>query len=60
MLATVHIVWGGLLWIAASAPLERRLFIDVSIVANLARRGDACATDRREGEKASHVGREWQ
>ena len=36
MLAAVYIVWGVFLWIAARAPLEHRLFIDFTIVANLA------------------------
>ena len=36
MLAAVYVVWGVFLWIAARAPLQHRLFIDFTIVANLA------------------------
>jgi hypothetical protein len=36
MLAAVYVVWGVFLWIAAREPLEHRLFIDFTIVANLA------------------------
>lgn len=36
MLSVVYVVWGVFLWVAARAPLEHRLFIDFTIVANLA------------------------
>lgn len=36
MLSAIYVVWGAFLWVAARAPLEHRLFIDFTIVANLA------------------------
>jgi hypothetical protein len=36
MLAVVYVVWGGCLWVAARAPQQHRLFIDFTIIANLA------------------------
>jgi hypothetical protein len=36
MLAVVYIVWGACLWVAARAPERHRLFIDFTILANLA------------------------
>jgi hypothetical protein len=39
MISIVYIVWGVFLWLAARDPRQNRLFIDFTIVANLAHFG---------------------
>ena len=39
MISIVYIVWGLFLWVAARDPLRNRLFIDFTLVANLAHFG---------------------
>ena len=36
MLATVYIVWGIYIWLAASDPVKNQLFMDFTIIANIA------------------------
>jgi hypothetical protein len=39
MISVVYIVWGVFLWLAARDPLRHRLFIDFTLVANVAHFG---------------------
>ncbi|AIV66086.1 putative membrane protein [Burkholderia pseudomallei] len=39
MISTVYVVWGAFLWKAADAPFEHALFLDFTVVANVAHFG---------------------